>query len=260
MKEFLDITLIQSHLAWENPVQNRAVFEKKIRSISQNTDLIVLPEMFTTGFTMQASNVSETMDGGTFWWLKKMAKERDCAISGSVIIEDNGKYYNRLIFMYPDGTYTTYDKHQLFTLAKEHEVFTAGQKEVIIEYKGWKIKPLICYDLRFPVWARNTSDYDILLYVASWPKLRINAWDALLKARAIENMCYCIGVNRVGLDGKGYEYNGHSAVYDVLGNSVLNENPIEKEIILHASLDALHVKKTRNALPFLVDKDRFKLL
>ena len=127
MKEFLDITLIQSHLAWENPVQNRAVFEKKIRSISQNTDLIVLPEMFTTGFTMQVSNVSETMDGGTFWWLNKMAKERDCAISGSVIIEDNGKYYNRFIFMYPDGTYTTYDKHQLFTLAKEHEVFTAGQ-------------------------------------------------------------------------------------------------------------------------------------
>ncbi|WP_103069256.1 amidohydrolase [Aquimarina sediminis] len=260
MKETLDIVLLQSHLAWENPVQNRAAFTQKINAISQKVDLIVLPEMFTTGFTMNALEVAEKMEGDSLQWLTKMAKKSNCAIVGSIIIEENDKYYNRLIFMFPNGTYKTYDKHQLFTLAKEQEVFTAGQKDVIIEYKGWKIKPLICYDLRFPVWARNTSGYDVLLYVASWPKLRINAWDVLLKARAIENMCYCIGVNRIGLDGKGYEYNGHSAVYDVLGNSVLEENPIEKETILHATLSFSHIKNTRSKLSFLEDRDNFKLV
>lgn len=260
MKETLDIALIQSHLAWENPVQNRAAFSQKINSISQEVDLIILPEMFTTGFTMNAAEIAETMSGDTLRWLEEMSKEKDCAIVGSYVVEEKGNYYNRLVFMLPDGTCEVYDKHQLFTLAKEQDVFTAGQKDVIIEYKGWKIKPLICYDLRFPVWARNTSGYDVLLYVASWPKPRIDAWDALLKARAIENMCYCIGVNRVGLDGKGYEYNGHSGVYDVLGNSVLEENPIERETILYATLSISHVKKIRNKLPFLDDKDDFKLI
>lgn len=258
MKETLDIALIQSHLAWENPVQNRASFAQKISSISQSVDLIILPEMFTTGFTMNAPEVAEKMGEDTLKWLQEMAETKNCAIVGSLIIEEKGNYYNRLIFMHPEGTYETYDKHQLFTLAKEQKVFTAGQKDVIIEYKGWKIKALICYDLRFPVWARNTSGYDILLYVASWPKLRINAWDTLLKARAIENMCYCVGVNRIGLDGKGYEYNGHSAVYDVLGNSVIEGYPIEKETILYATLDKLHIQKTREKLPFLEDKDNFR--
>ena len=260
MKNILDIALIQSDLAWENAVKNRSIFSEKIASISQKVDLIVLPEMFNTGFTMNAANVAESMQGETIQWLSQMTHDKNCAIAGSLIIVENGNYYNRFVFMRPDGIYHTYDKHQLFTLAKEHEVFTAGHDDIVIEYLGWKIKLQVCYDLRFPVWARNTSGYDVLLYVASWPKPRVNAWDALLKARAIENMCYCIGVNRVGLDGKGHEYNGHSAVYDVLGNSVLNENPIEKEDILYARLEQSHIRKTREKLPFLNDRDHFKLI
>ncbi len=259
MKETLDIALIQSNLTWENPAQNRITFTQKITAIPKDIDLILLPEMFTTGFTMNAVNVAETMDGDTVQWLKEMAREKNCAIAGSLIIQENDCYYNRLIFMFPNGDLKYYDKHQLFTLAKEQEVFTAGKEEVIIDYKGWKIKLQICYDLRFPVWARNTTDYDVLLYVASWPKPRISAWDTLLKARAIENMCYCIGANRVGLDGKGYEYNGHSGVYDVLGNSVLEENPIEKETVLYATLSKAHIEGIRKKLPFLEDADRFTL-
>ncbi len=260
MKEILDVALIQSHLAWENPVHNRAAFTQKINSIISKVDLIILPEMFTTGFTMNVNEVAETMSGDTVNWMKKMAKETDCAITGSIIIKEKENFYNRLIFMFPNGTYETYDKHQLFTLAKEQEVFTAGQREVIVNFKGWKIKLLICYDLRFPVWARNTSGYDALLYVASWPKPRINAWDALLKARAIENMSYCIGVNRIGLDGKGFEYNGHSNIYDVLGNTILQESPVEKETILYATLDKSHIKNSRQKLPFLEDRDVFQLI
>jgi len=260
MNSTIDIALIQSDLFWENAQKNREAFTQKINSISREVDLIVLPEMFTTGFTMNAKNVAENMNGETVNWLKTMAKNKDCAITGSVIIEEGGNYFNRLIFMLPTGTYYVYDKHQLFTLAKEQDVFTAGQQEVLIEYKGWKIKPLICYDLRFPVWARNTSNYDILLYVASWPKQRINAWDTLLKARAIENMCYCIGVNRVGKDGKGFDYNGHSAIYNVLGDAILNENPSEKEEILYNRLNKEHVQSVRAKLPFLHDADKFKLL
>ncbi|MBW1295846.1 amidohydrolase [Aquimarina litoralis] len=260
MSTTLQIALIQSHLAWENPIQNRAAFEQKINGISSEIDIIILPEMFTTGFTMNAVEVSETMDGETVQWLLKLSNEKNCAIAGSVIIQDQGNYYNRFLFVRPDGTIQKYDKHQLFTLAKEQEVFTAGDEEVLIIYKGWKIKPQICYDLRFPVWARNTIDYDVLLYVASWPKPRINAWDTLLQARAIENMSYCIGVNRVGLDGKGYEYNGHSAVYDVLGNTVIEENPIEREAVLYATLDKEHIEKTREKLPFLQDADPFRII
>ncbi|WP_298319757.1 amidohydrolase [uncultured Aquimarina sp.] len=259
MNTTLNIALIQSHLAWENPIQNREVFEQKIKSIHNDTDLIVLPEMFNTGFTMNATEVAETMDGETTSWLRKLAKEKDCAIAGSIIIKEGEGYFNRFLFVRPDGSIEKYDKHQLFTLAKEEEVFTAGNEEVIILYKDWKIKPQVCYDLRFPVWARNTSGYDVLLYVASWPKPRVNAWDTLLKARAIENMSYCIGVNRVGLDGKGYEYSGHSAVYDVLGNSILQENPIEREAILYATLDKSHIENTRKKLPFLNDADNFQI-
>jgi len=260
MSTTIQIALIQSHLAWENSIQNRAVFERKIKNVKSETDIIILPEMFTTGFTMNAAQVAETMDGETIKWLQKLAKEKDCAIAGSIIIRDAENFYNRFLFVRPDGIIQKYDKHQLFTLAKEEEVFTAGNEEVILVYKGWKIKPQVCYDLRFPLWARNTVGYDVLIYVASWPKPRVNAWDTLLKARAIENMSYCIGVNRVGLDGKGYEYNGHSGVYDVLGNSVVKENPVEKEAILYAILDKTHIENTRRKLPFLADADAFRII
>ncbi|GAA4275894.1 nitrilase family protein [Aquimarina mytili] len=260
MNSTLNIALIQADLVWENALKNREAFTQKINSISHKVDLIVLPEMFNTGFTMNAVEVAETMEGETLQWLTQMSNDKNCAIAGSLIIKEDNSYYNRLIFMFPNGTYKKYDKHQLFTLAKEQEVFTAGQDEVIVDYKDWKIKLQVCYDLRFPVWARNTSAYDVLLYVASWPKPRINAWDVLLKARAIENMSYCIGVNRVGVDGKGYEYNGHSAVYDVLGNSVLKENPIETETVQYITLEKSHILEIRKKLPFLQDADQFKLL
>ncbi len=257
MSQTLRLALIQSHLAWENPVQNRAVFTQKINAISQKTDLIILPEMFTTGFTMNVDEMAEDMEGETVFWLKKMAKKTDSAITGSFIASQNGNYYNRLIFMMPNGDYITYDKRNLFTLAKEEKVFTKGKSRVTLQYKSWTIRPAICYDLRFPVWSRNTSNYDLILFVASWPKPRIAAWDTLLKARAIENMSYCVGVNRVGLDGNGYEYNGHSAIYDVLGNSLLEETPIEKETILYATLDKSHVQNTREKLSFLEDREAF---
>ena len=261
MNTSLKVALIQTNLHWEDTRANRQMFDEKINSIQEKVDLIVLPEMFSTGFTMNAIEMAETMDGVTVFWLKEKAMSFNCAITGSLIIQDNdNNYYNRLLFINSDGSVEKYDKHQLFTLAKEHEVYTAGQEEIIIDFKGWKIKPQICYDLRFPVWARNTTDYDVLLYVASWPKMRINAWDTLLKARAIENMAYCIGVNRVGTDSKGFEYNGHTSVYDTLGKCLFDESAIEDERIRIVTLDKTHIEETRNKLGFLNDRDNFKLI
>ncbi|MGB0788609.1 MAG: nitrilase family protein, partial [Marinirhabdus sp.] len=207
----LRTTLIQTHLHWEDPTANRAHFESLIKQMDKKTDLIVLPEMFTTGFTMNAKGMAEATNGPTLLWLQAIAKKHRCAITGSIIVKDNGLYYNRLYFVRPDGSYGQYDKKHTFTLAGEHKTYTAGRVKTTINYKGWKICPLICYDLRFPVWARNTEGYHLLLYVANWPKKRIHAWDVLLKARAIENMSYCIGVNRTGIDDNGHEYPGHSA-------------------------------------------------
>ena len=174
------------------------------------------------------------------------------------MISENGNFYNRLVCVEPSGVISHYDKRHTFTLAGEHKVYTAGTEKIIFNYKGWKICPLICYDLRFPVWARNVEDYDLLLYVANWPKIRINAWDTLLKARAIENMSFCIGVNRVGLDGNSYEYTGHSAAYDVLGNRI-DTIPENKEVTEIVVLEKEHIKKYREKLNFLNDKDDFSL-
>ncbi|HBK70487.1 MAG TPA: amidohydrolase, partial [Flavobacteriaceae bacterium] len=213
MKNILKITIIQSELVWENSAQNRQVFLEKIKSISEVVDLIILPEMFTTGFTMNPEKVAETMDGETIHWLKYLAKEKNTAITGSLIIKEGNKYYNRLVFVHPTGEIKTYDKRHTFTLAGEDKIYTAGNKKLIVAYKGWKICPMICYDLRFPVWSRNTDDYNLLIYVANWPKPRITAWSTLLKARAIENMSYVVGVNRIGADDNGHEYSGNSAAY-----------------------------------------------
>ncbi|MCC1484301.1 amidohydrolase [Winogradskyella immobilis] len=258
MQNQLKIALVQANLVWENPIQNRVNFLKKINNISENVDLIVLPEMFTSGFTMNANSVAETMTGETITWLKNIAKEKDTAIMGSLVINENDTFYNRCVFLHPNGDVNTYDKRHTFTLAGEHKVYKAGEIKSIINYKGWSICPLICYDLRFPVWARNIENYDLLIYVANWPKPRINAWDALLKARAIENMSYCIGVNRVGLDGNNYEYPGHSACYDVLGNRIDNI-PFDKEETEIVTLDKTHIKTYRDKLNFLNDKDAFNL-
>ncbi len=258
MQNELKIAIIQANLVWENPIQNRTNFSEKINTVSEAVDLIILPEMITSGFTMNAETIAETMDGETVTWLKKLAQKKDAAITGSLVIKEHGDYFNRCFFVEPDGTISTYDKRHTFTLAGEHKVYKAGKTKTIINYKGWSICPLICYDLRFPVWARNVENYDLLLYVANWPKVRINAWDILLKARAIENMAYCIGVNRVGLDGNNYEYPGHSAAYDVLGNRIDSISE-DKETIDIVVLEKNHIKKYRGKLNFLNDKDDFNL-
>jgi len=254
----LKVAIIQTDLVWENPEENRLKLNNKINTILKGVDLIILPEMFTSGFTMNPAAVAETMDGKTINWLKDIAKEKEVAIMGSLVISQNKNFYNRMVCVEPSGKITQYDKRHTFTLAGEHKVYTAGIEKMIFNYKGWKICPLICYDLRFPVWARNVEDYDLLIYVANWPKVRVNAWDALLKARAIENMTYCIGVNRVGFDGNNYEYSGHSAAYDVLGNRIdaLSENEEMHDIVV---LQKEHIKKHREKLNFLNDRDRFNL-
>jgi predicted amidohydrolase len=214
--------------------------------------------MFTSGFTMHPEKVAETMQGETISWLKEIAGSKNCAITGSLVISENRNFYNRLVFVFPDGKIETYDKRHLFTLAGEHEVYTAGKSKLIVNYKGFKICPLTCYDLRFPVFSRNTEHYDILLYVANWPKVRTNAWDVLLQARAIENMCFVVGVNRVGLDGNNHEYIGHSQAIDFLGNSLIK--PQEKEGIFYTELNKNDLLQTRIKLPFLDDRDPFGII
>ncbi len=259
MSEKLNIAFIQPSLKWEDAVANRALFSEEIQKISDEVELIILPEMFTTGFSMNAENLAEETEAETLAWMRKHAKEKDCAITGSVIITENANYYNRLFFVFPDGSYKLYDKRHTFTLAKEDETYTAGTKRLIVNYQGWKICPLVCYDLRFPVWARNTEDYDLLIYVANWPEKRVFAWDSLLRARAIENMSYCIGVNRTGEDGDGYVYNGHSAVYDALGKE-LTELDRSDEFVTQLSIDKGSLKEVREKLKFLQDRDKFNLL
>lgn len=259
MQEHLKIALIQTDLVWENSKKNRKHLKEKIESLSQEIDLIVLPEMFSTGFTMNVNDVAEPMDGKTVEWMKKRAFNANAAIVGSLVISENNKFYNRLLFVEPSGEIEYYDKRHRFALSGEDKVYSAGSTKLIIDYKGWKICPLVCYDLRFPVWARNTEDYDVLIYVANWPKPRILAWDTLLKARAIENMCYCIGVNRVGIDEDQNEFSGNSAAYDVLGNAISNIKP-NKEQIEVVTLERNHINFYRNKLKFLEDKDAFSLL
>ena len=253
----MNVALIQSPLIWERPDQNLSYFQAKINSLDQNIDLIVLPEMFTTGFTMQPALVAETMDGITVNWMIKMAKERNLAITGSIVILENKHYYNRLLFVFPDGALQFYDKRHLFTLAGEDKAYAPGSQKLIIDYLGWRICPLICYDLRFPVFARNTETYDLLIFVANWPKSRINAWDILLQARAIENMSYVIGVNRTGEDANKNQYPGHSQVLDYLGNYLIE--PQENEGISVVFIDKQKMLETRTKLGFLNDKDTFEI-
>lgn len=213
--------------------------------------------MFSTGFSMNASKLAEPSNGETFQWMVSEAKKKNTAITGSVIISENNTFYNRLFFVFPDGSFKKYDKRHTFTYAKENETYTEGTERLMVDYKGWKICPLICYDLRFPVWARNTIDYDLLIYVANWPKIRTIAWETLLRARAIENMAYCIGVNRVGADGNGHEYIGRSIVYDVLGKQISASLPDEfTETIV---LEKERLVTDRNRFRFLNDRDSFQL-
>lgn len=254
----MKIALIQTSLSWECPEDNRANFTKLINGIAQVPDLIVLPEMFATGFTMRPGRVAETTEGDTVKWMLETAKDRGCAITGSLAIKENGNYYNRLFFVLPDGELHTYDKRHLFSLAGEDKEYTAGVDRLVISYRDWIICPLVCYDLRFPVFSRNTEDIDLLLYVANWPTVRVAAWNALLKARAIENMCYVIGVNRTGQDNNGHDYPGQSQVIDCLG--AYAEPPSANEGVFVVELDKENMLATRKKLGFLNDRDSFSLL
>ncbi|HNP20402.1 MAG TPA: amidohydrolase [Fulvivirga sp.] len=258
----LKVTLIQSELHWQNSGANLAMFEEKIWQIEEPTDLIVLPEMFNTGFTMDAQSVAEQMNLTTFKWMKQMAAQTSAVVTGSFIVKENSNYYNRLIWMRPDGTWNKYDKRHLFRMANEHEHFSGGQEIIIEEIKGWKICPLVCYDLRFPVWSRNKSTngelgYDLLLYVANWPAVRVVAWDTLLKARAIENLAYCAGLNRVGKDGNNIAYNGHSGVYDPKGETLYLED--EKEAIKTITISKEMLTTYREKFPAQLDADGFEI-
>lgn len=254
----MKIALIQAPLIWENPTQNRDYFEAKIRTLLDKPDLIVLPEMFTTGFTMQPAAIAESMNGKTVLWMKTVATSQKCALVGSLVIKENDLFFNRLLFVFPDGSVSFYDKKHLFTLAGENCFYTAGTSKLVVEYLGFKICPLICYDLRFPVFARNTTDYDVLIYIANWPQTRINAWDILLKARAVENMSYVLGVNRIGTDKNELIYTGHTQAIDFFGQNLIE--PQENEGIFLTTLDLKKLKTSRQKLGFLNDRDPFLML
>jgi predicted amidohydrolase len=256
MNETLKIALVQSSLIWENPKFNRVEFTKKIKIISNEVDVIILPEMFTTGFTMSPENINENEGLKTLEWMKEMALEKKAAIVGSIVFKEKDNNYNRLFFVEPNGSFTSYDKRHTFTLAGENLKYVAGNDRVLINFRGFLFCPMVCYDLRFPVWSRNTDGYDVLIYVANWPAPRIQAWDTLLKARAIENMSYAIGVNRIGIDEKGLQYSGHSSAYDSLGNQLAFS---DKEEILNVVISKEHLTKTRNKLRFLEDRDDFDI-
>jgi predicted amidohydrolase len=240
------------------------MFEEKIWQIGGSTDVIVLPEMFTTGFTMAAAKLAEHMNMRTFKWMKQMADQTGALIMGSYIVTVHDRFYNRLLWMEPGGQFKTYDKRHLFRMANEHKTFAAGESLLIATWKGWRICPLICYDLRFPVWSRNRWDatqerpfYDVAVYVANWPTARVDAWDALLKARAIENLCYVVGVNRVGQDGNGIEYNGHSALHSPKGEIIFSNESVEATRTVELSTNALHAFRDR--FPVLLDADEFTI-
>jgi predicted amidohydrolase len=254
----MNVALIQTDIIWENPSENRKNLEEKIKALNESIDLIVFPEMFTSGFTMHPNLVAETMNGVTVLWLKNIAKTKNCAITGSLVIVENGNLYNRMVFVFPNGEIQHYDKKHLFTLAGEDKIYTSGKEKVIVNYKDFKICLQVCYDLRFPVFSRNTENYDLLIYVANWPKVRTNAWDILLKARAVENVSYVIGVNRIGTDNNNFEYIGHSQIIDELGNFILE--PTENEGVFIADFDKNKMLETRNKLNFLDDRDYFDLI
>ena len=251
----LSVNIIQTSLAWESITGNLNHISDLISQCGK-TDIIVLPEMFTTGFSMD-TDLAEPMDGWAVKWMKKQAADRQCVLAGSLMIKEEGHFYNRFVWMQPDGQSQHYDKRHLFSYADEHKYFHPGQKNILIEYKNWRIRPLICYDLRFPVWARNTDAYDLLIYVANWPEKRSFAWKHLLQARAIENQAYCIGVNRVGMDGKDIPYSGDSSIIQYDGEILFRAT--DEEIVHKISLEKEKQESFRERFQFLADRDKFQI-
>jgi predicted amidohydrolase len=256
--ENLKVTLVQSELNWHDKASNLMLFDHLLESNISETDLIILPEMFTTGFTMKAENYAESMEGDTVSWLKDQANRFDSCITGSAIIEEKGSYYNRLLWVTPGGNVQYYDKRHRFSLAGEQNHYSAGCERKVFQLKGWRIFPQICFDLRFPVFSRNDLEYDLAFYIANWPERRSHAWRTLLPARAIENQSYVIGVNRVGKDGNDVLYRGDSALIDPLGKMVSKIKPHE-EIVQTFTLYAEELEKVREKFKFLNDRDQFEI-
>lgn len=259
----IKIALVQTDLYWKDKTANMAMLEEKIRGIDREVDLIVLPEMFSTGFTMDAKEVAEPMNLHTSKWMKQMALQTQAVVTGSVIINDKGRYFNRLMWVGPDGIIDWYDKRHLFRMANEDEYYKMGKERKVFQLKGWNIMPQVCYDLRFPVWSRNrvnegNFEYDMIFYVANWPSPRIGAWDTLLKARGVENLSYAIGVNRIGEDGNSVPYSGHSGAYDFKGETLTFS--ADKEEILFVELDFESLQQYREKFPAWMDADRFDLM
>jgi predicted amidohydrolase len=261
----LTISLIQTNLIWEDKSANLQMLEKKIDALQDKTEIIILPEMFSTGFSMRAKELAETMDGPTVDWMKKISAKKKVVLTGSLIIEEEGQYFNRLIWMLPNGQFGLYDKRHCFSLAGEDKYYTPGDKRLIASVKGWKVNLCICYDLRFPVWSRQTKtpdstapEFDLLIYVANWPDRRIQAWKTLLPARAIENQCYVAGVNRIGNDGNEIPHSGFSMVVDPLGE--VQQMEPGQEGILTITLNRNMLDNTRQQIPFWKDADPFLIL
>ncbi|MEP6683179.1 MAG: amidohydrolase [Parafilimonas sp.] len=267
MMSTLTCTLIQTKLFWQDAVANRQMLEEKINSIKEKTEIIILPEMFSTGFSMQPEKFAETMDGETIQWMKKIASSKKIILTGSLMMNDDDEYFNRLIWMLPNGDFGYYDKRHLFAYGDENNHYSAGNKRLIASVKGWKLNLQVCYDLRFPVWARqsaslytnngNALEYDVLIYVANWPERRSLAWKTLLQARAIENQCYVIGVNRVGDDGNNVYHAGDSMVVDPLGEILYHKK--DEEDIFTIELNKQHLEDVRKRFPFWKDADRFTI-
>ena len=260
----LRITVIQNDLKWEDKAANLASFEQKILQYGEKMEVVLLPEMFNTGFSMKPSEYAESMEGETVQWMRRIAAEKRIILAGSLMIKENGLYYNRLVWMLPTGEYGVYDKRHLFAYAGEDAHYSSGNKRLIASVNGWKINLQVCYDLRFPVWARQTvphdendenAEYDVLVYVANWPEKRVHAWRTLLQARAIENQCYVVGVNRVGIDGNDNKYPGESMIIDAMGQPL--EKGDDKERVFTCTLSQKDLSDVRNRLPFLRDADPF---
>jgi len=264
----LSVTIIQANLHWENIPANLQMLEEKINNINAKTEIVVLPEMFSTGFSMKPAQFAEAMNGKTVSWMRRVAAEKKIILTGSVIIEEEGNYYNRLIWMLPNGEHGYYDKRHLFAYAGEDNHYKAGNRRLVASVKGWKINLQVCYDLRFPVWARQQPaetttggklpEYDVLIYVANWPERRNLAWKILLQARAIENQCYVIGVNRVGNDGNNIYYSGDSMIIDPMGEVFYTKN--DDEDVFTYTLDKAHLETVREKFPFQKDADGFIII
>lgn len=256
----LKTAYIQTDLVWENADKNLLVFEDWLAQVEQGTQLVVLPEMFTTGFSMIPQTLAEPLNGKTVTWMKKQSQKHSLYIAGSVIVEEHNQFYNRLIVSAPTGEIYEYNKQHLFRYAKEHLNYTTKEEQLVLKINDFNIAFYICYDLRFPVWSRNTDlKYDLGIYVANWPQKRIAHWDTLLQARAIENQSYILGVNRIGCDGNNVEYNGHSAVYNYLGKSI-SATTENKPSIQHVTLDKSKLNEYRSRFPAHLDADAFEIL